>query len=359
MCIYLVLLLLAVQTKGQDKTDFAVYADTGAWEAGVIAYEHFFDYKGLTHERIYSEDVNTSDLSAQYRGILFPGGWAYNYKLPITTTGLESIRKLVREGGAYIGMCAGAYFACDSIYWEEDGKLDYPLDLFSGIAIGALDRIAPWDDYAMTQVDMNPLHPINRFHPSFESVMYFGGPYFVPRPGTVMDTIATWNDYYDQPAVVGVSYGKGRVLLSGPHPEIEEDDVRDGTEFGTELADNGSDWPWLWSAVDWVLQDSISSPVVISVARPATPAERIELLPPYPNPFIGASSIRFRLSAEAFVRISVHDLLGRELAVLLESSRAPGLHTLILDGEKLTPGMYFCRLSSSGSHHYRLLKLSR
>jgi len=49
-------------------------------------------------------------------------------------------------------------------------------------------------------------------------------------------------------------------LLVGPHPEIEEDSDRDGTNFANELNDNGSDWPFLWTSLDWLLKNPISQP---------------------------------------------------------------------------------------------------
>ena len=52
-------------------------------------------------------------------------------------------------------------------------------------------------------------------------------------------------------------------MLVGPHPEIEEDDSRDGAHnFAEELSDgpDGSDWPFLWTAVDWLRQQPITLP---------------------------------------------------------------------------------------------------
>ncbi len=75
-----------------------------------------------------------------------------------------------------------------------------------------------------------------------------------------IDTTATWAAYFDKPAIINFTYGSGRVLLMGPHPEIEEDDDRDGTDFAQELDDQGTDWRFLWTALDWVLGRPISNP---------------------------------------------------------------------------------------------------
>ncbi len=151
--------------------DIAIYVGPGAWSDGVIAFENFLDWKGLTHERVLPEDVNTVNLQDFYQGIYFPGGDAYYYKLSIDATGLQHIRDLVNNGGAYIGNCAGTYFASDSIFWEG-AWYDYPLDLFDGVAIGAIDEIAPWPNYVMTTVNMNPDNPINQYEPASEVMLY-------------------------------------------------------------------------------------------------------------------------------------------------------------------------------------------
>jgi len=54
------------------------------------------------------------------------------------------------------------------------------------------------------------------------------------------------------PAVVVSEKGSGRVALVGSHPEIEENDVRDGSIWGQGLDDHGSDWSLLERLVAWV-----------------------------------------------------------------------------------------------------------
>jgi hypothetical protein len=59
-----------------------------------------------------------------------------------------------------------------------------------------------------------------------------------------METLATYL-YNGQAGIVDCSYGSGKVVLFGPHPEIDEDSYRDGTYFGKSLDDNDSDWQLL------------------------------------------------------------------------------------------------------------------
>ncbi len=247
---------LQVQVKA---TDIAIYYGPGAWLDGITAFEKFCDWKGISHARITPLQINTSGLTGNFSGIFFPGGDAYGYKLAINTNGLQNFRNLVNTGGFYIGICAGSYFACDSIEWEG-AEYDYQLDLFNGWARGAIDAIAPWADYTMTDLSFNLNEPVNYYSAGSGTILYYGGPVYLPKAGQEMDTLATWNAWFNLPAMVSFTYGSGRVLFCGQHPEIEEDSDRDSTSFADELNDNGSDWPWLWTAVDWVMGRPLSHP---------------------------------------------------------------------------------------------------
>ena len=240
---------------------FAIYVGPGAWADGVVAFENFLDWKGISHERVTPTDVNTYVLKDYYQAIFMPGGDAYYYKLYIDANGIQHIRDLVASGGGYFGTCAGAYFASDSIRWEG-GKYDYPLDLFQGFSNGAIDSIAPWADYTMTPIHMNSNVAINQFSPGTMTSLYYGGQTFVPYPGVSVDTLFTWAAYYDSVGGIAFTYGSGRVILTGTHPEIDEDTDRDGTTFADSLNDVETDWNWLWTAMDWLLQKPLTTPQI-------------------------------------------------------------------------------------------------
>jgi hypothetical protein len=70
----------------------------------------------------------------------------------------------------------------------------------------------------------------------------------------------------------------------------------------------------------------------------------------YPNPFNGATKIGFGLPAGqagvsclgSRVKLAVYDLLGREVAVLMDEEKLPGRYQLEFDGTRLSSGMYIC-----------------
>jgi hypothetical protein len=68
----------------------------------------------------------------------------------------------------------------------------------------------------------------------------------------------------------------------------------------------------------------------------------------YPNPFNPTTRIRFGIPVSGFVSLKVFDVLGREVATLVNEPKAAGKHTREFDASSLASGMYFYRLTSDG-----------
>ena len=67
----------------------------------------------------------------------------------------------------------------------------------------------------------------------------------------------------------------------------------------------------------------------------------------YPNPFNPTTSIGYELAAPGAVRLAVYDLLGREVALLVDAPRAAGRHRVQFDAAGLATGTYVYRLSAA------------
>jgi fibronectin type 3 domain-containing protein len=64
----------------------------------------------------------------------------------------------------------------------------------------------------------------------------------------------------------------------------------------------------------------------------------------YPNPFNPATVIKYQLPAASSVRLIVYDILGREVATLVDEIKEAGYYTATFDGSRLASGIYFNRI---------------
>jgi hypothetical protein len=68
------------------------------------------------------------------------------------------------------------------------------------------------------------------------------------------------------------------------------------------------------------------------------------LLQNYPNPFNPSTKIRFAVPERSNVKISLHDVLGNELDVILNEEVNPGIKEIALNGTELASGVYLVRM---------------
>jgi anti-sigma-K factor RskA len=88
---------------------------------------------------------------------------------------------------------------------------------------------------------------------------------------------------------------------------------------------------------------------------PTTDVDSVAVIPAvtqvrqnFPNPFRGATTIRFALAAAQVVDISVYDLMGRRVKAVLREHRPAGEYTVTWtgsdeQGSRVAPGVYLCR----------------
>ena len=76
--------------------------------------------------------------------------------------------------------------------------------------------------------------------------------------------------------------------------------------------------------------------------------ERFILEQNYPNPFNPVTVIRYSLFEEGNVTLKIYDVLGREVAILLNNeTQEEGEHEIMFDASKLSSGMYFYKISTN------------
>jgi glutamine amidotransferase-like uncharacterized protein len=215
----------------------AVYHDQGTGEftraALVAALSQRFRVR-----RIYASEIVASDAwHANIDLLAFPGGADKPYCRLLNGAGNASILRYVEAGGAFLGVCAGAYYVSRHISFEaaSPGAItsERELALFAGLARGSLhDLAAP---YSLEHLHCTALAPL-RASASGERLhaLYWGGPELIPDAGSSFEPLFE----YESPArlaALRTDVGRGRVVLSGVHAEVT------GTQFPIEVSRFGDD----------------------------------------------------------------------------------------------------------------------
>ena len=80
-----------------------------------------------------------------------------------------------------------------------------------------------------------------------------------------------------------------------------------------------------------------------SAAEKATGATGL-VLDAAPNPFNPSTTIRYALPSPAHVRLTVYDMLGREVATLVNEKQTPGWKEVTWNAANFSSGMYMLRM---------------
>ena len=95
----------------------------------------------------------------------------------------------------------------------------------------------------------------------------------------------------------------------------------------------------------------------------ATPEQQLpaayQLRQNYPNPFNPSTTIGYELPKSSIVKLSVFDVLGREVSALVNERREAGVHEVKFDGSGISSGVYFYRIEAGGFVQTRKLLLLR
>ncbi len=82
-----------------------------------------------------------------------------------------------------------------------------------------------------------------------------------------------------------------------------------------------------------------------------------ELKQNYPNPFNPVTQITFTLPEDEFVRLSVYNPIGQEIAVLINNKIDAGMHIISFDGADLPGGIYFYKITAGNFTKTRKMSL--
>jgi hypothetical protein len=115
---------------------------------------------------------------------------------------------------------------------------------------------------------------------------------------------------------------------------------------------------YLFHGAVWVTLRYKSIESGINTAGCEVPGE-YALLQNYPNPFNPTTGVRFQVPGVSDVKLVVYDLLGREVAVLVNEKKAPGSYEVRFDASGMASGVYFYRLTAGDFVNTRKLVVLR
>lgn len=161
-------------------------------------------------------------LTANIRLLVMPGGADLYFCEKLNGVGNAQIRAFVEAGGAYLGLCAGAYYGSAAIFWAEDSDQpicgDRELGFFDGTATGP---VYAWLEQGRIDHSWHAA-PLIAYDDGSQRldlrVCYEGGPVFSESPHAQI--LARYSELPGAPpAIVERRIGMGRAILSSPHIE--------------------------------------------------------------------------------------------------------------------------------------------
>jgi glutamine amidotransferase-like uncharacterized protein len=154
---------------------------------------HFIDADAIIHNKLNAD------------ALVMPGGADLYYCEKLNGLGNQKIKRFVENGGGYLGICAGAYYGCAGIDWN-DGEIAGPRELsfIDAHAVGPVRDFVP-------DLDQSWYAPVN-LHTDMGvfKTLYAAGPVFDVKDAEIL---ATYDN--NRPAIIA----KGSVVLSSPHIE--------------------------------------------------------------------------------------------------------------------------------------------
>jgi hypothetical protein len=343
------------------------------WGGGIgsLQYQLAINMYGSSNSSIRSNVVRELCIKADNSeccGILASGGSAkrgnnvriYNNMVhdlntrAVTGSGIDGIRAWQQDS---------VMVEYNSVYLPESGDVSPTFgsaaawfsasNSFVSLRNNVLVNMRDDSPYVSTAIGLNPLTAVSDYNDlcvgSFDSAC-------VNRwDGVSYRSLADWQSWgHDAHSVSEV-------------PLFRPPDLHIDTTFASGLDGRGTPLTGIITDFDGVMRnestpdigaDEFDIVVAVDGSHP-TPPTAFRLGQNYPNPFNPSTIIHYQLSMDNYVSLVVYDLLGREVAVLVNEEKPAGSYSVTFDASGLSSGVYLYRLSAGEFVRTRKMVLVR
>ena len=161
----------------------------------------------------------------------------------------------------------------------------------------------------------------------------------IPAPGNgsvglTWDGQYLWSDDFNTDLLYQIDPSDGTIIRTVPSPHTNPRDLAwDGQYL----------WIVSWQA-DTIYQVDVG--YTTSIINEKLYPKGYILYPNYPNPFNPATKINFQIPELCFVSLKVYDVLGKDVATLVNEEKPVGSYELEFDAATLPSGIYFYQLKA-------------
>lgn len=196
----------------------AIYNDIGVSTDSVNALRDYFNNNGRC---VSGADLQKKETFKDIKLLIMPGGRSLPFYEQLGASGNNNIRHFVEQGGCYLGLCAGAYYASHKTIFAKNLPLELllpgELNFFKESAIGP---VFAEDEFSYNTEKGAQLVDIVWHDGKKESVYFNGGCYFENAQHNKNTKILAVYAENNKSAIIECVAGKGRAILSGVHPEL-------------------------------------------------------------------------------------------------------------------------------------------